>query len=764
MKKKNLKILYLIVFLCLAALFIFAYTYILQTAYCKNTMNITIELNKMRSDCLRNSITAEMTKDDFDAINSAEDTDTENYKKFTEYINKQNIIKNVSYFYTVKKTSDGEYVYVHDGHDTDDEDFIYPGTPVDNRFLPYIESAFSGSAVYSEDIAETDRGNVYTAFYPVFEKNNPDNNVYGVLCLEIDMESTLKEIESNNRSADRIVFIAILITFILIILLYFINHLIKKKKAQQKKQIQNQTEIIKALGREYSTIYLINLENENMNLVVTNGKYRSLLNNPGKNCNYRETITSYADEAVVPEDRQNFLDATRLSKLREKLQKDPMYDFNYRRNTNGVIDYAQIRFIWLESKYTPQTILAIRSVDEIVKKEIMQQQELAQALEKAKSAEKSKSMFLFNMSHDIRTPMNAIIGFNYLAQKYIDNKEKALDELRKAELSSNHLLSLINEVLDMAQIESGKMELNEQIMDINEHIATTEEMFRNEMEKKSLTFIVKNEIKTRHIIADSVRLKQIVTNLLSNSMKFTKPGGKVIYSISEKPSEKEGCIVIEIRIADTGIGMSEEFQKKIFSAFERERTSTDSGVPGTGLGLAIAQSIASLMDGTLTCSSELGKGTEFVFTVCVKAADAFSERLNIAPTDAETLDCTGRRVLLVEDNELNCEIAVEILQEYGFTVETAEDGFVALEMVRNSSEGYYDLIFMDIQMPHMDGYTATREIRLLPNEKLANIPIIAMTANAFAEDKKKAFEAGMNEHISKPIDMKELRRVFKNFL
>lgn len=764
MKKKNLKALYLIVFLCLAALFIFAYTYILQTAYCNNTMELTIQRNKVRSDCLRNIIVSELAKEDFEAISSKEDTDSYNYKKLTEYIDNQSIIKNTSYFYTVKRTSGGEYVYVHDGHDIEDEDFVYPGTPVDSRFAEYIESAFSGNTVYPDNITETGRGNVYTAFYPVFENNDQDNNVYGVLCIEIDMESTLKEIESNKKTTDRIGFIAIIITFILIILLYFINRFIHKKKTQQEKKIQNQTEIIKALGREYSTIYLIDLENENMNLVATNGKYRSLLNNPGKNCDYHETISSYADEAVVPEDRSNFLHATKLSKVREKLQKEPMYDFNYRRNTNNVIDYAQIRFIWLESEYTPQTILAIRSVDEIVKKEIMQQQELAKALEKAKSAEKSKSMFLFNMSHDIRTPMNAIIGFNYLAQKYIDNKEKALDELRKAELSSNHLLSLINEVLDMAQIESGKMELNEQIMDINEHIATTEEMFRNEMEKKSLTFIVNNNIKTRHIIADSVRLKQIVTNLLSNSMKFTKPGGKVVYTISEKPSEKEGSIVIEIRIADTGIGMSEEFQKKIFSAFERERTSTDSGVPGTGLGLAIARSITSLMDGTLTCSSELGKGTEFVFTVCVKAANAFSERLAIAPADAEILDYTGRRVLLVEDNELNCEIAEEILQEYGFTVETAEDGFVALEMVRNSSEGYYDLIFMDIQMPHMDGYTATREIRLLPNEKLANIPIIAMTANAFAEDKKKAFEAGMNEHISKPIDMKELRKVFKNFL
>lgn len=408
--------------------------------------------------------------------------------------------------------------------------------------------------------------------------------------------------------------------------------------------------------------------------------------------------------------------------------------------------------------------LLFKHVNIIVEKYAEQKEKLAEALSKAEIASKAKSTFLFNMSHDIRTPMNAIIGFTKIAQEHIDNKGQVMDNLNKVEHASQHLMRLINDVLDMARIESGKLKLEPTPCNIQDSISETEMLFRPEMTEKGICFEVSTEnIRDNFVLFDSLRFKQIEFNLLSNALKYTNPGGKVQYRFVQTGRDEQGYAHMEMHIKDTGIGMTEEFQKHLFVAFEREKTATESGVEGTGLGLAITKQLVELHGGTLEVKSVKNKGTEFIIKLKLKIVT--EEGVPTAPNDTNSnLSFAGKRLLLAEDNSLNREIAEVILSDKGFSVECAEDGSQAVEMVAQSVPGYYDLILMDIQMPHMDGYQATKEIRRLSNPQLASIPIVAMTANAFDEDKKRAFAAGMNGHVAKPIDIDKMNEVLAEIL
>jgi len=343
----------------------------------------------------------------------------------------------------------------------------------------------------------------------------------------------------------------------------------------------------------------------------------------------------------------------------------------------------------------------------------------------------------------------------------LDKPERAKEYLDKVDMSSQHMLRIVNDILDMARIDSGKVELESLPINIYKECYATDALFRSEMETKQIDFSVKIDIKDDVVLGDAMRIKQIVINLVSNAMKYTKPGGKVELAYLQTKRTDDGFAHFDISIKDTGIGMSEEYQHHLFEAFERERSATVSGIQGTGLGLAISKQLADLMGGTLTCKSKLGEGTEFVLSLQLKVAGF------ISTTNADLKDISafkGKRILLVEDNDLNREIAVDMLQELGFFVEEANDGSFAVEMVQKAMPGYYHLILMDIQMPYMDGYYATHTIRMIPNEKLANIPIIAMTANAFDEDRQKALRAGMNAHLSKPINEKQIIETLRQFI
>lgn len=397
-------------------------------------------------------------------------------------------------------------------------------------------------------------------------------------------------------------------------------------------------------------------------------------------------------------------------------------------------------------------------------RDALHEKELEKAVQEAKNANEAKTRFLFNMSHDIRTPMNAIIGFSELLEKHIDEKDKATDYLGKIKSSSNFLLSLINYVLEMARIESGKLVLKKEVGCVTDLIESLTDVFEPGVKKKFITYSCETDIQHKYVIGDETKVREIFINIIGNSVKYTPEGGKISVSVKEEPFEKENYIAYRIIVEDNGIGMSKEYLPHIFEEFSREHTSTESKVTGTGLGLPIVKSLIDMMGGTIEVESQLGCGTKMTVVLPFELA---SEKQILEEKQKEkekTSDSIlGKRVLLAEDNELNAEIAMTVLKENGLKAERAANGKQCIEMLKKMPEDYYDMILMDIQMPEMDGYEATKLIRNLDDAR-ADIPIVAMTANAFEEDRQKALESGMNAHVSKPVDMNMLFKVMTQIL
>ena len=392
-------------------------------------------------------------------------------------------------------------------------------------------------------------------------------------------------------------------------------------------------------------------------------------------------------------------------------------------------------------------------------KEALYAEKIEQAAKRAEEASEAKTRFLFNMSHDIRTPMNAIIGFSDLLEKHLDDKEKVHDYIKKIQLSGSFLLSLINYVLEMARIESGKATLRTEVGDAQELLGALNAVFEPAVEKKRLKYNCTLDVEHRFIICDVTKVREIVLNIISNSVKYTPEGGSVTVQIKEIPWEKEGWTAYRILVEDTGIGMGAEYLPHIFEEFTRERTSTESKVVGAGLGLPIVKALIDLMGGTIQVESERGKGSKFEVILPFEIASEEEVKDSYVKKEEKPYNRSKeKRILLAEDNELNAEIAITILEENGFKVERAEDGCKCVELFSEKPTGYYSTILMDIQMPNMDGYTASRKIRGMEREDAKAIPIIALTANAFDEDRNKAFAAGMNGHIAKPIDVGRMVR------
>lgn len=650
--------------------------------------------------------------------------------------------------------------------------------------------------------------------------------------------------------------------------------------------------MIHGLSHEYYALMMIRTKDLRMSLYrdTSSGSLNTALEMGQSKPYYESFMKNYIESFVVEEDRKRVAEETDIHVLREKISADGIYAVSYRRvNGNGESDYRQMVFSRVLSEDGEERwVLGFRDINELIEKERQQQKLLEDALEAAQNANKAKTVFLSNMSHDIRTPMNAIIGFTNLATAHLDNKEQVRDYLSKITVSSTHLLSLINDILDMSRIESGKVKMEENDVHLPDVLHDLKTIVQADIQAKQLSFFMNAvDVVNEDVVCDKLRLNQVLLNLLSNAMKFTKAGGIVSISVIQKDGAPYGYANYEFRVKDTGIGMSEEFLAHVFEPFERERNSTNSGIQGTGLGMAITKNIVDMMKGTIAVTSEVGKGTEFVVSVqmkiketriqyepipellgkrvlvadddyhtCVNVTrmldtlgmrsdwtisgkeaifraqhaaeqnDAFGAMIvdwlmpdvtgveivrefrarygeeipiiimtaydwtsiedeakeagvtsflskplfmsklrealtqpackNAEIKEEENVDFTGKKILLVEDNVLNQEIAVEILTEAGFRVDTADDGEIAVAKMKQAVAGQYDLILMDVQMPRMDGNEATRQIRALENSEIANIPIIAMTANAFEEDKQCALQMGMNGFLAKPIDIVQL--------
>lgn len=542
-------------------------------------------------------------------------------------------------------------------------------------------------------------------------------------------------------------------------LFYFLfNHVYEYRHLAQ--DVRTATIITAGLERLRERFVLIDVQEGTYELLYNARENEHIL----KKGVYADFVECLLDAAVKENDKEKLSELLPLDALTKYLTSDNCnFDIPIQLKVNGKTQWDLLSFIIIEQKENQihKILLSRRDITETKTKEVEQQNLLTDALEQAENANKSKSTFLFNMSHDIRTPMNAIIGFTSMAKKHLHEPEKAEDFLNKVDMSSQHMLRIVNDILDMARIDSGKVELESLPINIYKECYATDALFRSSMEEKQIDFTVNIDIRDEVVLGDAMRIKQIVINLVSNAMKYTKPGGKVMLAYQQTAQTEEGYANFEISIKDTGIGMSEEYQWHLFEAFERERTATVSGIQGTGLGLAISKQLTDLMGGTLTCKSKLGVGTEFILSLRLPIAGYTAHN---GTKMADISDFQGKHILLVEDNDLNREIAVDMLQELGFIVDEAADGSIAVEKIQTADANFYQAVLMDIQMPYMDGYHAAHTIRMLPDKNIASIPIIAMTANVFDEDREKALKAGMNAHLAKPVDARQVIETLHKFI
>ena len=780
----------------------------------------------------------------------------------------------------------------------------------------FVNNDFTGSLQYSivDDIRFS---------FQMYVRENCDHELVTVLnkCLKQMSEDTLNQLIAQYTSytpqdltlaqymqanPETMVLVILAIVLVMVIILALIlwarwRGKILHVSEEANRKLEDQFAIVDALSRDYLNIYSVNTQEDTAKIVKMEGYITSGLEKDfQKTFSYSPLVQQYIKERVYSEDRQELLEALSIDKVTEKLSSDMEYIGSYRVLVDGTIHNYQFTFVKAEGKREREgfnVLAGFRNIDEIVREEQKQKQALAEALAQAQHANHAKTAFLNNMSHDIRTPMNAIIGFTSLAATHIDSKQTVRNYLDKIMTSSKHLLSLINDVLDMSRIESGKVTINEEETSLPEIMHDLKTIVQTDIKAKQFEFYIDTlDVTNETIICDKLRLNQVLLNILSNSMKYTKPGGTVSVRIVQTDSSPDGYASYQFRIKDNGIGMSEEFLKHVFEPFEREQTATVSGIQGTGLGLAITKNIIDMMNGTVEVESEVGKGTEFIVSFRFRTANQTQktehldklENLRALIVDDDVNTCMsvskmlssigmnpdwttqgkeavvrtefaieenkpysayiidwlmpdmngievvrrirkvigdtatiiiltaydwadieeeakeagvtafcskpiflselhqiltasytepepdtqeekeellkGKKILLVEDNEINQEIAREILGDAGLVIDIVGDGTEAVDTIKNVEPGTYDLILMDIQMPIMDGYEATRQIRALDDSARSSIPIVAMTANAFDEDRQKAMEAGMNSHVAKPIDIPKLMETLTDIL
>ena len=525
------------------------------------------------------------------------------------------------------------------------------------------------------------------------------------------------------------------------------------------KQVEEAHRAISALGTAYYHISRLDLKTKKIELVKRSRKMELGISQKTADWDSQfEVIKDVIAEPFV----QKYIDFFDTQTMAARLRNKESMSFEFKKKDGK----------WFLAMIVPQNydkdgnvtsvLLANRDVTDEKLRELRQEEELREAKLNAETASKAKSAFLFNMSHDIRTPMNAIIGYADLASRHLEDTEKLSRYIDNIQICGRKLLSLLSNVLDLARIENNKVEMKYAVSDVREDFTNCVTMFQQQAESKNQTLCMTEHILYPYVYVDEPHLSEVCINIISNAVKYTNAGGTISCKVAQRPCENEDWCDMIISITDNGIGMTEEFQKHIFEAFERERTSTITHIEGIGMG--IVKKLVDLMGGTIEVESKLGEGSTFTVTIpCKKASkEEALEKKNQNPRSKKSLK--GVRVLLVEDNEINAEIATELLKEEGCIVEVATDGVACISMIEKADADYYKMILMDIQMPVMNGFDTTLTIRKMKDDKKAMIPIIAMTANAFAEDRQKALSVGMNDHVAKPVDMNILAPTMMKYL
>ena len=537
----------------------------------------------------------------------------------------------------------------------------------------------------------------------------------------------------------------------------------KEKKLIHQENLRR-LEVIEGLGVNYDTILYTNLDTEKVLPYRLSDRIAQQFDYENKPCEFLQFVRGYVNTWVHPDDRQRVLDVVSPDYIREKLANKKTYYVNYRISVENTVQFLQLRIIEVgDGDHISQVVMGCRRIDEEILREMEQKQLLEDALNRANAAIVAKNTFLSNMSHDMRTPLNAIFGFTSIAKANIDNQQLTRSYLDRIEESGHQLLELIEKVLEIAWMESEDVHFAETKCNIVDIVKEVYDSLRPATIDKNISFSLEcTELKHPYVYSDPDKLRQLIKYLTNNAIRYNKNDGKISLTIKESDEISEEYTIYQIVIQDSGIGISQDFLEHIFDPFERENNTTQSQVFGVGLGLTIAKNIANRMGGDIEVSSTLGKGS--TFTVTLRLRIQTDSGIDEKQSDNLYVNLPGKRILLVEDNEINLEIEKEILQGIGFVLETAINGSIAADKLKHAKPGYFSLVLMDIQMPVMNGYEASKAIRKLEDPAMSKIPIIALSANAFESDKQMSLESGMNEHLTKPIDVPLLLNTISQFL
>lgn len=548
------------------------------------------------------------------------------------------------------------------------------------------------------------------------------------------------------------------------------EHQIRKydeERALINREHMRRIETIEGLSVDYESIFYVDLDAESLTPYRMSHRVRPPVEAECPIAEFEKIHDCFIQRWVHPDDRETLKKTVKPDVFRKRLAEDKSFSVNYRIVEEGRVKYQQLRVVDVGKEGRgSQIVLGYRNVDQETTREMGRKKVLEDALKKAEAAIAAKNAFLSNMSHDIRTPMNAIVGFTALAKKHIHDVEKASEYLEQIEISNNQLLLILIDVLELTKLEAGGGRVVEEPCSLSGLVEEVRARLLEDARKKEIAFEADlSGLMHDAVVSDGAKISEILRRLADNAVKYTDPGGKVSIIVVEKENILTDYALYQFVVEDNGIGISEEFLGHIFEPFEREKNTTLGGILGSGLGLVIAKNIADALGGRIEVESVCGKGSRFTVSLSLRRQNVWGrmEMLADGPKNPEEMPLK-QKILLVEDNEINQEIETELLESDGFVVDTAENGQIAVDMVRQSRPGTYGLILMDIQMPVMDGYQATRAIRQLENRRLAEIPIIALSANALEEDKKRTMESGMDAHMAKPLNVQLLEKLVREIL